>query len=352
LKYIEWRKQMQTLKNLSKSLARVSLVVLVLVGSYLGTKALLPSYPTDIIAETFQKEQTSEVEQEETVEETKPQAKAKTQVKAPRQTLKKITLTKKNSVVFNDVVTSLSVSKAQYQLLTLDATLPKGEPIYLVLDTPGGSVFAGNMFTDFVKGLNRPVHTVTLFSASMGFHFVQSLGTRYITRSGKLMSHRVSIGGLRGQIPGEAISRLNMIIEESNEMDEVVALRLGMDLNEYRNLIYDEFWGGPSKSKKYNMIDEVADVTCGSDLTGTRKETVFTFFGPLDLVWSECPLITVPIEIDFSRIFALQNKEDKSEKMVQERMMLKDFINKRFFDKENFVIDYIITGKYSEIISE
>ena len=80
----------------------------------------------------------------------------------------------------------------------MDASLKSGYPIYLFLNTPGGSIQAGLELIEGLNGINRPIHTVTLFAASMGWQLVQHLGTRYVLKYGVLMSHKA-----RGQFSGE-----------------------------------------------------------------------------------------------------------------------------------------------------
>jgi ATP-dependent Clp protease protease subunit len=114
-----------------------------------------------------------------------------------------IILTENNHINFNEKVTDEFVAKKQLELFTKNNLLYRHEPLYVVLDTPGGSVTAGLAFIDNIKSLGRPVHTITIFAASMGYQIVQELGIRYITPSGTLMSHRGAISGISGQVPGE-----------------------------------------------------------------------------------------------------------------------------------------------------
>lgn len=93
----------------------------------------------------------------------------------------KIVLTEANSVIFNQEVTSDYVSKKTLEVITKST---RSNVIFLVLDTPGGSVSAGLSFIDTIKSLNIKVHTITIFAASMGYQMVQELGTRYIMPSG------------------------------------------------------------------------------------------------------------------------------------------------------------------------
>ena len=114
---------------------------------------------------------------------------------------KDITLTEDNTAVLRQAFTAQSVTELKGDLLKLNANLKSGYPIYLVLYTPGGEIQKGFELFEFIKGLNRPVHTITIFAASMGFQTVQHLGTRYILNYGILMSH-FSRGGSRGQYGG------------------------------------------------------------------------------------------------------------------------------------------------------
>lgn len=115
---------------------------------------------------------------------------------------KEIVLTKDNSVVLNGAFTGKSVSNLIGEIQKLDAELKSGYPIYLFLNTPGGSIQAGLELFEFIKGVNRPIHTITLFAASMGFQTVQHLGKRYVLEYGVLMSHK-AYGGFEGEFGGE-----------------------------------------------------------------------------------------------------------------------------------------------------
>lgn len=213
-----------------------------------------------------------------------------------------ITLTKDNHVIFSGPVNDASVSAAQIKLGQLSARLSKNDVIYLVLDTPGGSVTAGNQFIDFGKSLPQKIKPISIFAASMGYHFFQSFDERIVQPSSTLMSHRVSLGGLSGQVPGELITRLNSIIAISNHMDEVVAKRVKMPVEAYRKLIHDELWLSGKDAVATGHADRLAKVRCSEDLiTGTRKEEVNTPFGRVEVTLSTCPLISGEISFKLVR---------------------------------------------------
>jgi ATP-dependent Clp protease, protease subunit len=212
------------------------------------------------------------------------------------QELKTIVLTDKNTVSFNEEFNSMSVAKKQVELFELAASSPEKD-LYLVMNSPGGSVFAGSLFIDTVRSLNKNVHTITVFSASMGYHTVQGLGIRYILPSGLLMSHRAYVGGLDGQFPGELNSRIKMLMESTEELDKVAAKRVGISLEDYKKLIHDELWLTGSKAVELNHADEVVQAVCDKSLSGTNIQEIRSFFGTFKVEFSNCPLITGPISV-------------------------------------------------------
>lgn len=204
--------------------------------------------------------------------------------------LKTITLTDKNTISFKGPVTSQSVAAKQLELFNLAATSQEKD-IYLVLYTPGGSVSAGSLFIDTARALGKNIHTITIFSASMGYHTVQGLGKRYILPSGVLMSHRAYVSGLAGQFPGELNERINMLMKSTEELDRIAANRVGLKLEEYKSIIHDELWLTGADAVRRGHADEVIQAVCDQSLNGTYNEVFQTFFGPVNVEFAKCPLI-------------------------------------------------------------
>jgi ATP-dependent protease ClpP protease subunit len=220
-----------------------------------------------------------------------------------------IILTERNSVSFNQAFTSEYVAKKQLEIFSKNNMLARSEPIYLVMDTPGGSVVAGLNFIDSLKSLKRPVHTVTLFAASMGYQVVQELGTRYITPSGTLMSHRGAVSGIGGQIPGELNARLGYIQGLLEQMNKKAASRLKTDVEAYKASIVNELWIFGQQAVDTRNADAIADVRCDKKLVeGKYIQQFNTIFGSVDVVFSKCPLISGPIGFSFSKEFKAQNR--------------------------------------------
>ena len=204
---------------------------------------------------------------------------------------KSIILTKKNTISFNDEFNPMTVANKQKELFELAESSPEKE-LYIVMYSPGGSVSAGSLFIDTVKALGKKVHTITIFSASMGYQTVQGLGNRYILPSGTLMSHRAYIEGLSGQFPGELNTRINMLMSSTERLDQVAANRVGISLEEYKKQVHDELWLVGQQAVDLGHADAVVNAVCDESLSGTHKEIIGTMFGPVELEYSNCPLIT------------------------------------------------------------
>ncbi len=218
--------------------------------------------------------------------------------------MKTIELTDQNSITFNEAFTVQYVAGKQLELFNLALTSPEKD-LYIVMYTPGGSVSAGSLFIDTVSALNKKVHTITIFSASMGYHTVQGLGKRYILPSGTLMSHRAAVSGLSGQFPGELITRINMLMESTLVLDRAASKRVGMSLSNYKAAIHDELWVTGQDAVDQGHADEVVKARCGQGLGGTYEKTFFSIFGPISVSFSKCPLIVGPVSVNSDNKAAL-----------------------------------------------
>lgn len=213
-----------------------------------------------------------------------------------------VVLTAKNSLVFSGPVSASSVAKNQKKLAEISNELGSNDVIYLVIDSPGGSVLAGLEFITFAKALPQKVKPLCLYCASMGYQIFQALDERLVLPSSQLMSHRATLGGIGGQIPGEIDSRLNSIRRILDEIDSGTAARVGMSFEQYRKAIYNELylWGREAVEQKH--ADRMPIVRCSKELANSvRQETFNTFFGAVSVEFSNCPLISGPLSVKLNR---------------------------------------------------
>lgn len=249
-----------------------------------------------------------------------------------------IILNSKTTVIFNEVVTSESVAQLQKRLQEMSIRLPNDTTITLVMYTPGGEVYAGMELIDTIRALPQHIRTLTIFSASMGFHIVQSTdGERLILPSGTLMSHRAK-GGMEGEFDGNFDVRYAAARQRLNVLDQSAADRMGLSLPAYKELIRDEFWTSGKDAITDQAADTVVLARCDESLSGTYVKEVNTFFGPVAVTFSKCPLIVAPLSIKFNSMNLEHAKE------------IEQLINEEYSNPSEFIKDYLNTGKYKTFL--
>lgn len=207
---------------------------------------------------------------------------------------KNIELTPSNSITLRNEINDNTISKLQEELaMKVVARGMKTYTIYLVLDSPGGSIDSGLNFIEFAKTVPN-LETVTLFAASMASAIVEALpGKRNIVESGVLMFHRAR-GGVQGQFEnGELESRLDMSKKTVRIMEQKNADRMSLSLDVYKSKVVNELWILGNEAVKDKAADEVVSISCSAALVTSRSvETFEAFMGmTFDVMFSSCPLI-------------------------------------------------------------
>jgi ATP-dependent protease ClpP protease subunit len=182
----------------------------------------------------------------------------------------------------SDAMSGTLVAKVQ---ATADR-LGSKQPLYLVLDSPGGSIAAG---LDIIANLKTipNLKTVTIFAASMASGIVNALpGERLGTENSISMFHRAR-GGIQGQFnDGELESQLNFWKGIVNKMEIANSSRMGISL---------ELWIHGNDNLTRKSLDTVTSFKCSKSLIeSTEVVKVMTMFGPLALKFSKCPLLNYP----------------------------------------------------------
>lgn len=211
----------------------------------------------------------------------------------PTITMGKITLTKDNHVLFKGVVNAKSVAEASREMLRISFKTKPGDTIYLVLDSPGGSVFHGLDFVQLLATIPRNVECVAIRAHSMAHHFLQACpGKRHGVSNMLSMAHRAS-GSFRGTFnKGDVEDQLEFWTNIVQSMEKVNAKRMSLSLEDYQAKAKDEYWCHGAGCVKKNFVDEITQVACSENLVNASKtEVIHTFFGSYKINYSKCPLI-------------------------------------------------------------
>lgn len=218
-----------------------------------------------------------------------------------------IVLTTENSTVLRGVIDSESMSTLQTKLVELvNRRAGKDYPIYLVIDSPGGEIFAGLDFIEFAKTIPN-LKTISIFSASMASAIVEALpGERLVTQNAFLMFHRAQ-GGFSGYFEnGEVESRLGMAKSIVQFMEKNNASRMQMYLSDYKRLASTELWLFGDNTLLFRAADRTVDIVCSKELLAEFSTTSFAggFLGlqKLDFVFSACPLFRTPVSQSTNKV--------------------------------------------------
>ncbi len=143
------------------------------------------------------------------------------------------------------------------QLLFLDAEDPERD-IYLYINSPGGSVYAGMAIYDTMQHLRAPVATFCVgMAASMGAVLVAAgaPGKRSALPNSRLMIHQPS-SGVQGTASDIEI-QAQEILRTRQKLNEILARHTGQAVDKIAEDADRDRWMSPEEAVEYGLIDRV-----------------------------------------------------------------------------------------------
>jgi ATP-dependent Clp protease protease subunit len=166
----------------------------------------------------------------------------------------------------NDDVSNVIIA----QLLFLEADNPEKD-IYLYINSPGGSVYAGLAIFDTMQFLRSPVNTYCMgIAASMG-SFLLAAGTkgkRYALPNSRIMLHQPS-GGMQGTAADIEI-QAKEILYLRERLNRIYADNTGQPIEQINDDLDRDRFMGPEEAKEYGLIDHV--ITRRGEMIEVRHE--------------------------------------------------------------------------------
>lgn len=142
--------------------------------------------------------------------------------------------------------------------------LSGNSPIYLLIDSPGGSVITGGAIISAMEASPVPVHTVCLqLCASMGAMIHQYGVKRYSVNRSLLMFHDAA-GGFQGPFQ-QVMSRMNTINRYVNKMFANVAKRSGQSYKDFMLKIGPEIWVDGEDAVTQHYSDSLVNVVFNNE---------------------------------------------------------------------------------------
>ena len=155
------------------------------------------------------------------------------------------------------------------QLLLLSAEDPEKD-IYLYINSPGGSVYAGMAIYDTMNYIKNDVATVAMgMAASMGQFLLTAgaKGKRYATPHARILMHQ-PLGGIGGTATDIRIQAEQMAITKQT-LSELNALNTGQPLEKILIDSDRDNWFNAKDALAYGFIDHIA--TNEATITGGKK---------------------------------------------------------------------------------
>jgi ATP-dependent Clp protease, protease subunit len=143
------------------------------------------------------------------------------------------------------------------QLLYLEGEDPNAD-IWLYINSPGGSVFAGMAIYDTMQFVSCDVATVCMgMAASMGQFLLTAgaPGKRHTLPNARIMMHQ-PLAGLRGQAADIAI-QAQQLAYTKRRMAELIAHHSGKELEQIQADSERDRWFTADEAKEYGLVDNV-----------------------------------------------------------------------------------------------
>ena len=145
-------------------------------------------------------------------------------------------------------------------MLYLDSEDPT-KPIYLYINSPGGSVTAGMAIYDTMQYIKAEVVTICVgLAASMGAFLLNagSKGKRLALPHSRIMIHQPSGGVGRRQATDIEIEAVR-IVQVRKELNELMASHSGKSVEEIERDSDRDYFMSAAEAKEYGLIDRVIE---------------------------------------------------------------------------------------------
>lgn len=134
------------------------------------------------------------------------------------------------------------------------------DPIYLIIDSPGGNVLDGAMLISAIQSSEAPVYTIChRFCASMGAMILEYGKERYAIDRSIIMFHEAA-GMFQGTFD-KVSSRFVAINRYVNKLEKEVSERIGMSFDEYKSRTTSEIWIDSEDAVSENIIDSIVYIS-------------------------------------------------------------------------------------------
>lgn len=174
-------------------------------------------------------------------------------------------LLKTRQIVVSGEVNEELVEKIVKQLLILDADSDK--PIYMYIDSPGGSIDDGFGLYDMIRFINAPVYTIGMgLIASMGVTLFLSVPKerRFTLPNSHFLIHQPLIGGTSRGVATDIEITAAEISKARETLTHLIAEATGKDFETVKTDTERDHWLTAKEALDYGLAGKI--VTSRKDL--------------------------------------------------------------------------------------
>ena len=165
---------------------------------------------------------------------------------------------KTRQIILSGAIDEENAAKVIQQLLLLEADSDK--PIYIYIDSPGGSIDSGFGIYDVIRFINAPVYTIgTGLIASMGSIILLSVQKerRLALPNSHYLIHQPLISGVARGVTTDINIQAEEIAKSKQKLIKLIADETGKSVKQVEQDCDRDHWLTAEEAKDYGLIDEV-----------------------------------------------------------------------------------------------
>lgn len=161
------------------------------------------------------------------------------------------------SIIISEDISDELAQKIYAQLLVLNQR-SKTEPIYVYINSPGGSADSGFGIYDMLKFIDAPIITIVAglcASAAVTIFLGADAGKNYSLPNSRFLLHQPSTG-VQGSASDMEITAIE-INKTRERYNKIVAAVTGKNLDELKKDANRDFWLSPEEAVNYGLVAKI-----------------------------------------------------------------------------------------------
>lgn len=260
-----------------------------------------------------------------------------------------IELTTQNLVVLRGPITAQSAAKFIREFHALEYR-DETQRIYVYVNSPGGSIFAGDAIANLIGSSKKEVVMLIEFAASMAFHISEFGTKKLILPTGTMMQHHASGGPNPQQFPNvdKEWSWLKRKVAMMNKKDAAHCVKT--TYQQFMKNIDRDWWLLADEAVASGCADAIATkITCSKDLMAKTDPEQISMFGvTINVEWAACPLEAYPRKIVYQSLTSFDKPTPAQQKAVDDYIMLLSDPLLYYNNHGSFGFDKFVSRKSSE----